>query len=67
VVVPRFTLTLAGDWADTVLTLPDGGWRNLFTDLEMAGDVTPSQLFGRFPVALLTRDDLKRNADAPST
>jgi (1->4)-alpha-D-glucan 1-alpha-D-glucosylmutase len=67
VVVPRFTLTLAGDWGDTVLTLPDGSWRNLFTEAEVTGEVTPPQLFGRFPVALLAREDLKGNTDAPST
>ena len=30
-VVPRFTMTLAGDWGDTRLPLPGGSWRNCFT------------------------------------
>jgi malto-oligosyltrehalose synthase len=55
VAVPRFTLTLDGDWADTELTLPTGTWRNVFTETTLSGDITPDALFGRFPVALLTR------------
>ena len=31
-VVPRFTMTLAGEWGDTRLPLPGGSWRNCFTD-----------------------------------
>ncbi len=56
VVVPRFTYTLGGDWMDTSLTLPDGSWRNLYTEAVLSGVVTPSEVFGRFPVALLVRE-----------
>jgi (1->4)-alpha-D-glucan 1-alpha-D-glucosylmutase len=59
VLVPRFTLTLGGDWGDTTLTLPEGTWRNLFTGADFSGDVPPGQVFGRFPVALLVRQDGK--------
>ncbi len=54
--VPRFTLTLAGDWADTRLPLPGGLWRNCFTDEMIQREVAPDALFASFPVALLIRD-----------
>jgi (1->4)-alpha-D-glucan 1-alpha-D-glucosylmutase len=54
--VPRFTLTLAGDWSDTRLPLPGGLWRNCFTDEVIQREVTPGALFASFPVALLIRD-----------
>jgi (1->4)-alpha-D-glucan 1-alpha-D-glucosylmutase len=56
VFVPRFMLTLRGNWMDTLLTLPEGEWLNVFTGGKLLGDVTPSQLFGKFPVALLTKE-----------
>lgn len=56
-VVPRFTLTLAGDWADTRLPLPGGVWRNCFTEEVIQREITPAALFARFPVALLSRDE----------
>ncbi|HVE16211.1 MAG TPA: hypothetical protein VNB29_05715, partial [Chthoniobacterales bacterium] len=56
VVVPRFTLTLDGEWDDTVLGLPPGSWKNVFTEAVHTGDVSPSDLFGEFPVALLVRE-----------
>jgi (1->4)-alpha-D-glucan 1-alpha-D-glucosylmutase len=55
-VVPRFTMTLAGEWTDTRLPLPGGSWRNCFTDDLIQREVTPSALFAAFPVALLVRD-----------
>jgi (1->4)-alpha-D-glucan 1-alpha-D-glucosylmutase len=55
-VVPRFTLTLAGDWADTRLPLPGGAWRNCFTDEVIQREISPAALFAGFPVALLIRD-----------
>jgi (1->4)-alpha-D-glucan 1-alpha-D-glucosylmutase len=55
-VVPRFTMTLAGEWADTRLPLPGGSWRNCFTGELIQREVTPSALFASFPVALLVRD-----------
>ncbi|HEV7614379.1 MAG TPA: malto-oligosyltrehalose synthase [Steroidobacteraceae bacterium] len=55
-VVPRFTLTLGGEWGDTRLPLPGGAWRNCFTDAVVQREVTPEALFNSFPVALLIRD-----------
>jgi (1->4)-alpha-D-glucan 1-alpha-D-glucosylmutase len=55
-VVPRFTLTLGGEWGDTRLPLPGGVWRNCFTDDIVQREVTPDALFKSFPVALLIRD-----------
>jgi len=54
--VPRFTLTLGGDWGDTRLPLPGGAWRNYFTGAVVQRDVTPGALFDAFPVALLVRE-----------
>jgi (1->4)-alpha-D-glucan 1-alpha-D-glucosylmutase len=54
-VVPRFTLTLAGDWEDTLFPVPPGSWRNVFTESMHTGDVSPAELFEVFPVALLIR------------
>jgi (1->4)-alpha-D-glucan 1-alpha-D-glucosylmutase len=55
-VVPRFSMTLNGDWQDTRLPLPRGVWRNLFTEARLEGGVAPPDLFGCFPVAVLARD-----------
>jgi (1->4)-alpha-D-glucan 1-alpha-D-glucosylmutase len=55
-VVPRFTMTLAGEWGDTRLPLPGGAWRNCFTDQAIQREVSPDELFRSFPVALLIRD-----------
>jgi (1->4)-alpha-D-glucan 1-alpha-D-glucosylmutase len=55
-VVPRFTMTVNGDWGDTLLPLPRGVWVNTFTDARLQGGASPADLFGTFPVALLTRD-----------
>jgi len=56
-VVPRFTLTLGGEWGDTRLPLPGGRWRNCFTEEVLHREVTPDALFKSFPVALLVRED----------
>jgi (1->4)-alpha-D-glucan 1-alpha-D-glucosylmutase len=55
VVVPRFTMTVAGDWGDTRLPLPGGTWENHFTGAASQGAVSPGELFNQFPVALLMR------------
>lgn len=57
VAVPRFTLTLAGDWRDTHLRLPEGKWINHFTGTVVPEDAPAVELFGEFPVALLVRED----------
>jgi (1->4)-alpha-D-glucan 1-alpha-D-glucosylmutase len=56
-VVPRFNMTVGGNWDDTQLPLPRGAWKNCFTDAELQGSVTPEELFGSFPVALLSREE----------
>jgi len=55
-VVPRFSMTLGGEWRDTRLALPRGTWRNCFTDDELQEAVRPGDLFAQFPVALLSRE-----------
>jgi (1->4)-alpha-D-glucan 1-alpha-D-glucosylmutase len=55
-VVPRFTLSLNGDWGDTRLSLPRGTWRNCFSGAVLAGTVAPTEIFESFPVALLRRE-----------
>jgi (1->4)-alpha-D-glucan 1-alpha-D-glucosylmutase len=55
-VVPRFVFSLNGEWGDTLLKLPPGSWKNLFTHATLAGDISPPMLFGAFPVALLVRE-----------
>ena len=55
-VAPRLLLRLGGDWGDTRITLPGGGWRNELTGEDVASDCVPAaRLFARFPVALLSR------------
>ena len=55
-VVPRFTLTLGGDWGDTRLPLPGGVWRDLFSGQVLQREASPAALFAGFPVSLLMRD-----------
>lgn len=55
-VVPRFTLTLGGDWGDTRLPLPGGVWRDLFSGQILQREASPAVLFADFPVALLIRE-----------
>ncbi len=58
VALPRFTLTLGGDWGDTVIALPPGSWKNIFTETPHTGEISPAVLFGEFPMALLVRESL---------
>ena len=55
VAVPRLMTTIGDDWADTQLRLPPGTWQNAFTEATVADSVSPHDLFGAFPVALLIR------------
>jgi len=55
-VVPRFTLSVKGDWGNTRLPLPGGRWMNVFTGAVLEDAVSPAELFKEFPVALLRRD-----------
>lgn len=56
-VVPRLVLGLGGDWADTRLSLPAGGWRNRLTGELVEGTVPLVELLARFPVALLDLEE----------
>ena len=44
-------------WGDTVLHLPDGGWADLLTGREYAGEAPVHQLLADYPVALLVGRD----------
>ena len=54
-VVPRLVHRLGGVWRDTVLRLPEGRWRNLFSGDTVDGTVPLQDVLRRFPVALLER------------
>ena len=57
-VAPRFPLRLQGRWEDTTLDLPRGHWRNEFTGESVGeGRNLAVELFRRFPVALLSREE----------
>jgi (1->4)-alpha-D-glucan 1-alpha-D-glucosylmutase len=56
-VVPRFSMTVAGNWEDTQLRLPRGVWKNWFSGAQAQGGIAPRELFDEFPVALLIRED----------
>jgi (1->4)-alpha-D-glucan 1-alpha-D-glucosylmutase len=56
-VVPRFTMTVSGEWGDTRLSLPRGTWKNRFTGALLQGAVSPPELFDAFPVALFSREE----------
>lgn len=57
VAVTRLPLTLADDWADTTLPLPDGEWVDaLRPERTLSGGRRPaSDIFAGLPVAVLTR------------
>jgi (1->4)-alpha-D-glucan 1-alpha-D-glucosylmutase len=58
-VVPRLTMKLDGVWKDTVVTLPEGRWRNRLTAASVeGGEVGIKGLLKDFPVALLVREGL---------
>jgi (1->4)-alpha-D-glucan 1-alpha-D-glucosylmutase len=61
-------LTANGGWADTVLPLPRGHWRDVLTGISHAGG-RPSlaELTKRYPVALLVREGAALPADKPRT
>ncbi|WP_433965837.1 malto-oligosyltrehalose synthase [Tunturiibacter gelidiferens] len=56
---PRLTLKLDGAWKDTVVTLPEGRWRNRLTGVTVeGGEIEIKGLLKDFPVALLAREDV---------
>lgn len=55
-IVPRLPLGRGRDWDDAHLNLPEGAWRNVFTDESVSGgNHRLAGLLRRFPVALLVR------------
>jgi (1->4)-alpha-D-glucan 1-alpha-D-glucosylmutase len=57
VVVPRLLVRLGGQWADTTVALPDGGWVDVLTGAAVPGGrVRLADLLRRFPVAILGRE-----------
>ncbi|WP_033294315.1 malto-oligosyltrehalose synthase [Amycolatopsis jejuensis] len=59
VAVTRLPLGLdrAGGWRDTVLPLRDGEWTDVLTGRAVGDAPRAAELFGRYPVALLVRED----------
>lgn len=49
-------LQRSGGWDTTELDLPDGDWTDRLTGVRHSGTVRLAEVFGRFPVALLTTD-----------
>ncbi len=58
-IAPRLVLGVRGDWADTALELPSGTWRNEMTgDVVAGGEVALAEVLRRFPVALLSKEEV---------
>ncbi len=55
VLVPRLVVKLAGDWADTVVSLPAGTWISILTGETFEGgrEVAVADLTRRFPIVVL--------------
>jgi (1->4)-alpha-D-glucan 1-alpha-D-glucosylmutase len=59
-VVPRLTARLGGTWGETTLGLPAGRWRDELTGSVHTGGHgggSMATILGRFPVALLVREE----------
>ncbi len=58
-VVPRWSMALKGEWADTAIELPGGRWTNRMTEEPLLGGrVLLAELLKEFPVALLTKEQV---------
>jgi (1->4)-alpha-D-glucan 1-alpha-D-glucosylmutase len=55
-VIPRLALSVDGDWQDTAIALSDGAWTNVLTNERLEETCLMQRLFGKFPVALLVRE-----------
>jgi (1->4)-alpha-D-glucan 1-alpha-D-glucosylmutase len=56
VVVPRLVTGVAGDWAGTVVGIPDGRWTDVLTGAVHAGGRVPAaDLLAAYPVSVLER------------
>ncbi len=57
-IVPRWPVKLGGNWLNTAVDLPGGRWKNLLTDESWsAGRISLQNIFRRFPVALLVKEE----------
>jgi (1->4)-alpha-D-glucan 1-alpha-D-glucosylmutase len=57
-IVPRLVVRANGEWGETTVNLPPGGWHNELTGDGVGGGAVPvATLLARFPVALLVRQD----------
>jgi (1->4)-alpha-D-glucan 1-alpha-D-glucosylmutase len=57
VVVPRLVAGLAGDWGETIVTLPAGWWRDILGEGRYEGGEQPLATLTRtFPVAVLVAE-----------
>jgi len=57
-IVPRLTIGVGRQWQDTTVRIAPGQWRNILDGEELAGgELALSDLFSRFPVALLVLED----------
>lgn len=55
---PRLVVGLDGDWRGTLIELPAGAWKNVFTGERFEGGTLElSRMFARFPVTLLEREE----------
>lgn len=56
-IIPRLILTVNGEWGNTSLKIPHGGWRDqLSGSVVNGGTLRANDIFDRFPVALLVKD-----------
>ena len=56
-VLPRLVIKLGAKWGDTTLELPEGRWRNAFTNETLnGGEIALAKLLHLFPVALLCQE-----------
>ena len=57
-ITPRLVMGFDGDWADTVVELPAGRWRNVLTGEESIRDTARvADILMRFPVGLLLQEE----------
>jgi (1->4)-alpha-D-glucan 1-alpha-D-glucosylmutase len=58
VLVPRLLVGLGDDWCCTTVAIPRGEWTNILSRESVeGGDVGARALLGRFPMAVLARDE----------
>ena len=57
VLVPRLVMKLGGKWGNTSVDIPEGKWKSVFTGESISSGMNnASDLFRKFPVALLVRE-----------